>query len=120
MSARRRIRNLNDLRQYKQFLNRKLKLRQKILNYRVRKVENSITVPNITRELFRGSQWELFLPPLVDYLVRKFSRKTLIGVISGLAASVGSIKFFTRKRDTNKKKVRKQISKDSEENQLFI
>ena len=116
-----RIRNLSDLQRYKLYLRRRLNVRQKILNARIRKVERELTVPNVTRELFRGSQWELILPPIAEYLGRRFSGKSIFGLIAGVIASLGSIKLFSGRRKTKKQDSHKtEKIKESEEDQLFI
>ncbi len=117
------IRNLNDLRRYKMYLRKRMLVRQKILNVRLRKVERELTIPNITRELFRDSGWEVVLPPLADYLARKLSGKSIAGIIAGLFASLGSLKLFSSRKKNKKKAVkesRKGKDTASEEEQLFI
>ncbi len=114
------IRNLSELRRYKQYLQRHIRVRRKILNIRVRKVENELTVPNVTRELFRNSQWEVILPPLADYLSRRLSGKSIIGLITGIIASVGSIKLFSRRKKEKQTKTNKSATGEADETQLFI
>ncbi len=115
------IKNLSDLRRYKMLLRRRLYVRHKILNARLRKVENGLTVPNVTRELFRGSQWELVLPPLAEYLARRLSGKSIIGLITGIIASVGSIKLFSGRKKVRIKNNKTENKKnEAEEDQLFI
>ncbi len=115
------IRNLNDLRRYKGYLRHKMRIRQKILNIRLRKVEKNLTVPNITREMFRGSTMEYFMPAVAEYLATKFSGKAIIGTIAGVIASVGSIKFFSgRKAKKVKAKKLPREDKTPDEQQLFI
>ena len=115
------IRNLSDLRRYKMLLRRRLHVRQKILNARLRKVEKGLTVPNVTRELFRGSQWEIVLPPLAEYLARRLSGKSIIGLITGVVASIGSIKLFSGRKKARKKTTKvKTTNNETEEDQLFI
>ena len=102
-------------------MRRRLNVRQKILNIRLRKFENGLTVPNITRELFRGSQLELIMPPVAEYLATKLSGKSIYGIIAGLIASLGSIKFFARRKKSKAvKKERQKKVIDKEEDQLFI
>ena len=116
------IRNLNDLRRYKMYLRRRLNVRQKILNVRIRKVEKQLTVPNITRELFRGSQWEIILPPVAEYLGRRLSGRSIIGIITGVIASIGSFKLFSGRKKSKKTTNLRQNNKSNqaEEDQLFI
>ncbi len=115
------IKNLNDLRRYKGYLRHKMKIRQKILNIRLRKVEKNLTVPNITREMFRGSSMEYFMPAVAEYLATKFSGKAIIGTIAGILASIGSIKFFSGKK-ARKTKTKKLPNEDkiTDDQQLFI
>ena len=99
-----KIKNLNDLRRYKYHLQRQLRIRGKILDIRLRRFEDKLTVPNVTRELFRGSKLEWAMPVAASYLSYKVkSGKNLLGIIGGFLAGFGSIfSFIKRSKKTSK------------------
>ncbi len=93
-----KIRNIADLKRYKYHLQRQLRIRGKILDIRLRRFEDKLTVPNITRELFRGSKLEWAMPVAASYLNYKVkSGKNLLGIVGGFLAGFGSIFSFIKR-----------------------
>ena len=96
-------------------------IRQKILRVRLRKFEEDLTVPNITREMFRGSSMESILPPVMEVLSRKMGNKGLIGAIGGFLAGIGSLfAIFGRKRAKARKERKKNNSSDYNNTYMFV
>ncbi len=93
------IKNLRDLQRYRAYLYRKARIRRKILKARLKKFERELTLPNITRELFRGTKVEWLVPIAANYLSEKVkSGKDLLGLIGGFFAGFGSIFSFIKRR----------------------
>ncbi len=124
MQAKRRIKTLNDLRRHKYYLRRQLRLRAKILDLRIRRFEEKLTIPNITREMFRGSKLEYIAPVAASYLAGKVkSGKDLLGLVTGFFAGFGAIfKVFKRKKAVRPAPATRRVQegKHYNEDQMFI
>ncbi len=118
-----RIKTLNDLKRQKYYLQRQIKIRGKILDLRIRRFEQKLTVPNITREVFRGSKLEWAMPIAATYLSTKFkSGKDLLGILGGFFAGFGSIFGLLKRKNKAKsqKTPAKQKNSSYNEEQMFI
>ncbi len=112
------IRTLKDLQRYRASLYRKARIRKKILNARLKKFEQELTIPNITRELFRGSKVEWLMPTVANYLSYKVkSGKDLLSMIGGFFAGFGSIFSFIKRQKQNFKDKKQQKVKNKQPEQ---
>jgi len=102
-------------------LARKIRIRQKILDYRIRRVEQSFNLPNITKELVRGTRWEAFAPITQVLFQGKGNKGGIIALVTGVITGAAAI--FSRKKNkvaSKKQQQPKETSNNISDDQMFI
>ena len=112
---------LKEIQRRKKLLNNKLKIRAKLIEIRLRRFENSLNLPNITRELFRNTQYELFAPIVASFAVKNEKIKNIFKAIGSFIAGLStSLALFRNQRIKTKKERKFKPTSRYKEDELFI